>query len=539
MNDENDKSPEFKKKYIAPVIYIALAIILTVVIIFILIGARDFVVNREHTKLLKIFTPFTIGLAIAYLLNPLLLFFENKVFGNIGKNRNKKKTERLGKEEVLEKVAEEKEKKNKKIGRGLSLLSTYLSTTLLITLLMLMVVPQVGTSVRQLAAIVTGWFEPYEYENEVENGNGNEELDKQSGVQSADNDKNEQLPEGDLSSVLEIEIDRNSLMHSKIGVYARDLAASVQEYIDNLGIQLDIEETFNDYFLQFTANIVDFSLEYVEPAFNATASVVAGTASWIMNILLGIIISIYMLINKDKLIAQVKKLLYAIFPETFAHKTVNVTRKTHEIFGGFLSGKLLDSFIIGIICFVVMSIFGIEYALLISIIVGVTNIIPFFGPFIGAIPSVFFLMTVDIWQAVWFIVFIIILQQFDGNYLGPKILGSTIGLSPFWIIFSVIVMNGLFGIFGMFVGVPLFAIIYTLVKEFAENRLSKKELPIATDEYVLYPAKPDKIIISEPTDKDDQATKQENILDKIKGLAEKLTKRINKSRKDETDADKD
>ena len=520
MNGENDKNPEFKKKYIVPVIYIALAIILTVVVIFILIGARDFVVNGEHTKLLKIFTPFTIGLAIAYLLNPLLLFFEKKVFGNIRKNKDQ--TERAG----IEEEKEEKEKKKKKIGRGFSLLLTYLSTTLLITLLMLMVVPQVGTSVRQLAAIVTDLFEPYEYENE---------LPKDQEAQSANGVEDEQAAEEDLISVLELDIDRNSLIHSKIGVYARDLAASVQEYIDNLGIQLDIEETFNDYFLQFTANILDFGLEYVEPAFNATASVVAGTASWIMNILLGIIISIYMLINKDKLIAQVKKLLYAIFPETVANKTVNVTRKTHEIFGGFLTGKLLDSFIIGIICFVVMSIFDIKYALLISIIVGVTNIIPFFGPFIGAVPSVFFLMIVDFWQAVWFIVFIIILQQFDGNYLGPKILGSTIGLSPFWIIFSVIVMNGLFGIFGMFVGVPLFAIIYTLVKEFAENRLNKKELPVATDEYILYPAKPDKIIISEPTDKDNRTAQQENILGKIKNLLKKVTKRINKSRKDESD----
>jgi predicted PurR-regulated permease PerM len=185
-----------------------------------------------------------------------------------------------------------------------------------------------------------------------------------------------------------------------------------------------------------------------------------------------------------------------------------------------------------------MSVFGIKYAMLISIIVGVTNIIPFFGPFIGAVPSIFFLLINDFWQAVWFTVFIIILQQVDGNIIGPKILGSTIGLSAFWVIFAIIIMNGLFGLFGMFVGVPLFAVIYTLIKEYAENKLSKKTLPVDTEEYVL---SKNKVIESGDKNFSEEKT-QESIFNKIENLAKKATVYIQRSKKsdkaDETDDEK-
>ena len=504
MKDDKDGKYEFNKKYITAAIYIVIAIIIAVVVIFLLIGARDFFVNGQCAGVFKAFTPFTIGFVIAYLLNPLLLFFENRVFANIGKKKEKP------------------EHKKKKLKHALSLLSTYALTALLITLLMLMVVPQVGDSVRQLAEIVTDLFSPYEYEEQI--------------LDFEDIDYIEDNPINVLD--IDIELDRNSLADSKIGVYVSDFTASLQGYIDSLGIQIDVEEKFSDFFLNFTANILDLAIDYVEPAFNATASLLVVTASWIINILLGIFISIYMLVSKDKLIAQVKKLLYAILPELFSNKAISITRKTHEIFGGFLTGKMLESFIVGVICFVCMSIFSIEFAMLISIIVGITNMIPFFGPFIGAIPSIFFLLIYAPWQAVWFAVFILILQQFDGNYLGPKILGSTIGLSPFWIIFSVLVMNGLFGIFGMFVGVPLFAIIYTLVKEFAEGRLDKKGLPTETDAYIFVKSESNPIGIKNKREQQGQDGQQENIFGKIENFSKKVIKYIYKN-KDKDNADEE
>jgi len=497
---------EFNKKHVVTAMYVVITIIIAVVAVFLLLGARDFFINKQYTGVFRIFTPFTFGFIMAYLLNPLLLFFEERVFLNIAKNKD--------------------DNKRKNLKHGLSILATYIVTILLITLLMLMVVPQVGTSVKQLAEIVTDLFSPYEYEEQAIHYNAADNENK--------DDSNEDLEEN-LIYVLDIDIDKSSLADSKIGVYLKDFAASVQEYIDNLGIQLDIEETFNDFFLNSTANIVDLTIDYIEPAFNATASIVAVTASLIVNTLLGIIISIYMLANKDKLIAQVKKLLYAVFPESFSNKTITITRKTHEIFGGFLTGKMLESFIVGIICLVFMSIFNINYAMLISVIVGITNMIPFFGPFIGAIPSIFFLLINDVWQAVLFAIFILVLQQIDGNYLGPKILGSTIGLSPFWIISSVLIMNGLFGIFGMFFGVPLFAIIYTVVKEIAENSLNRKGLPAETDAYILVKDKAGGI----KSNQEIQPEHKEDFFTKIESFSRKVIKYIHKDKKDDKDKSED
>ena len=158
-------------------------------------------------------------------------------------------------------------------------------------------------------------------------------------------------------------------------------------------------------------------------------------------------------------------------------------RQTHKIFGGFISGKLLDSLIIGILCFIVMSIFNWPYAVLVSVIVGVTNVIPFFGPFIGAIPSAFLILLVDPMTCLYFVIFVFILQQFDGNILGPKILGDSTGLSSFWVIFAILIGGGLFGFIGMLIGVPTFAVIYTLVRSAIEKKLKEKELPCKTEAY--------------------------------------------------------
>ena len=181
-----------------------------------------------------------------------------------------------------------------------------------------------------------------------------------------------------------------------------------------------------------------------------------------------------MLATKDKLCRQTKAVVVAFLPLKSSRKVLQVTDLCNKKCGKFIIGKIIDSFIIGLICFMGTSIFKFDYSLLISVVVGVTNVIPFFGPFIGAIPCAFLLLLIDPMQSFWFVVFIIVLQQFDGNILGPKILGDTVGISGFWILFSVIVGGGFFGVPGMLLGVPVFAVIYTLIDDSVTKRLKEK-----------------------------------------------------------------
>ena len=201
-------------------------------------------------------------------------------------------------------------------------------------------------------------------------------------------------------------------------------------------------------------------------------SVGNGVVNGVVTTLTAIIASIYMLSGKPQLLRRIKKLIYAIFPAKGVDRILSVSGKANQIFVRFINGKLLDSAIIGVLCFAVTSIFRIPYAILISVIVGVTNVIPFFGPIIGAVPCIMILIMVDPWAALRFGVLVVSLQQFDGNILGPKILGDSTGLSALWVLVSIIVGGGLFGFPGMLLGVPTFAVIYSLVREWTDARLS-------------------------------------------------------------------
>jgi len=203
----------------------------------------------------------------------------------------------------------------------------------------------------------------------------------------------------------------------------------------------------------------------------------------IWNFILGLILSIYILASKEKFAGQAKKMAYAFFKEKRANELINDFRYTHRTFSGFIGGKIVDSIIIGIICFILSSLIDLPYAMLISVIVGVTNVIPFFGPYLGAIPSAFLILLVNPIQSVYFLIMILIIQQFDGNVLGPKILGNSTGLSGFWVIFAVTVFGGFFGVVGMIAGVPIFAVIYAWTSRFIRRRLAKKELPTDTKPY--------------------------------------------------------
>ena len=203
----------------------------------------------------------------------------------------------------------------------------------------------------------------------------------------------------------------------------------------------------------------------------------------IVNIVIGIIISVYVLNSKEMFIGQCKKITYAVMSPEHANLMLHITRKSNDIFGGFVIGKIIDSIIIGILCFIGLSILNMPYIVLVSVIVGVTNVIPFFGPYIGAIPCSVLIILNNPVKGIYFILFIIVLQQFDGNILGPKILGNSTGLSAFWVVFSILLGGGLFGFIGMIMGVPTFAVIYYLVDMFLNQKLLGKELPTASNEY--------------------------------------------------------
>ena len=202
------------------------------------------------------------------------------------------------------------------------------------------------------------------------------------------------------------------------------------------------------------------------------------------NLIIGLIVSIYVMCEKESFEGQTKKIIFALFPARAANQVIQVFHTTNEIFGGFIKGKLLDSLIIGIICYIVLCIIKMPYTLLVSVIVGVTNIIPFFGPFIGAIPSAFLILLVDPLYAIYFVIFVVILQQIDGNIIGPKILGDSTGLSSFWVMFAILVGSGLFGVMGMLLGCPVFAVIYYIVQKIVHFFLEKKKLPVETKVYI-------------------------------------------------------
>ena len=235
-----------------------------------------------------------------------------------------------------------------------------------------------------------------------------------------------------------------------------------------------------DYLQNWLTNVV---VPNIYRIIGSVSSGVVLVVRAVVDILIGLIVMVYLLNMKEKLLAQAKMIIYGVFPLKIANKVIEEGRYVHQVFGGFIIGKLLDSLIIGLICFVLLGFANMPYVLLVSVIVGVTNVIPFFGPFIGAIPSAFLILLSDPMKCLYFLIFVLLLQQFDGNILGPKILGDSTGLSSFWVLFSILLFGGLMGFVGMIIGVPTFAVMYRLVTEFTTWRLGKKALSGNLNEY--------------------------------------------------------
>ncbi len=357
-------------------------------------------------KFVNILSPFLWGLAITYLLTPLMRRLQKNVFGPFAARLYKNN----------------KKKDGSKLARGLSVLTAEIVFLLIIAAFIYLIVPQVYSSLETMV----------------------------------------------LSS---------SEYIAQTGAWIERLLRDFPEVMEYVVSTLNsVSNEFNDWLkttlLPELGSIVS----------NVTAGVYY-VLMGIYNLLIGIIASVYILANVDSLSAHSKKLLYCIFSVDTAEKIRDASRFVDKTFNGFIIGKILDSAIIGLICYIVCAILRMPYALLISVIVGVTNVIPFFGPFIGAIPSSLIILLVDPIKCLIFIAFIILLQQLDGNYIGPKILGNTVGINGFWVMFSIILGAGLFGFWGMLLGVPVFVVIYTAITHSVNKKLKKRGLPTETDQY--------------------------------------------------------
>ena len=262
--------------------------------------------------------------------------------------------------------------------------------------------------------------------------------------------------------------------------YLTSLNSLVQTLSEQFGLEAEaLNEAIGSY-QDLMTNIAAYLSKALPDLLNFGYAIGSGVISGIT----ALISSVYMLAGKGRLVPQIKKMLYAILPRRRADWLLGVCGHANRVFVGFINGKLIDSAIIGVLCFILCLIFRIPYPMLVSVVVGVTNIIPFFGPIIGAIPCLMILVIVDPWAALRFFALVIGLQQFDGNILGPKILGDSTGLSSFWVLFSILFFGGLWGFVGMIVAVPLTAVVFDLFSKFQCHFLRKKNLPQDTDDYM-------------------------------------------------------
>ncbi len=389
---------KMQNKYIAWGITL-FCVFAALILLFFAFYRWEYIANFIKT-IVTILMPFIYGLALAYVMNPIVRFIDNNVY-----------------KIILKKIF-----KKKNTGKASRVLSLFTSTILFVGILVTCIsflIPEVIKSLQMLATNINVYL-----------SNSKELLIKLFGGSQEFRD----------------------FINNNYGRFSEFL----NSWLNN--------GTFND-FMTILGNSI------------------FGTLKFLYNLIIGYIISIYVLFDKEKFKAQIKKLLYTFFDNERVNIILENFNYTDKVFGGFFSGKLVDSLIIGILCFFIMVWFKMPYALVISVIVGVTNIIPYFGPFIGAIPSAFLILLVDPGKCVGFLIFIFILQQIDGNIIGPKILGGKTGLSSFWVLFSLLIFGGLFGMVGMIIGVPIFSILYSFVNGLIKKKLESKNLPVDSKDY--------------------------------------------------------
>lgn len=266
--------------------------------------------------------------------------------------------------------------------------------------------------------------------------------------------------------------DSVSTLTISIPTYAENIEVFMQNIVNRFDLSNDIWVEFADFIdkaIKTVTNLIALGVPYI---INTTLNIATGT----INFLLAIVMSIYMLSSKERIILGVKKVIYALLNKKTADKITKVVRLSNKTFSSFIGGQLTEAFILGGLTTAGLFILRIEYAVLIGVIVGITSIIPIFGAFIGAIPSIVLLLMVEPFQALVFIVYILVLQQFEGNIIYPKVVGNSIGISGLWIMFAILLGGSLGGILGIILGIPGFAVVYILTKEWAEETLKNKKI---------------------------------------------------------------
>ncbi|MFZ2539256.1 MAG: AI-2E family transporter [Oscillospiraceae bacterium] len=259
-----------------------------------------------------------------------------------------------------------------------------------------------------------------------------------------------------------------------IPLFMIELQNSINKLLAGLGVSTDLNTTVTSFLTDFSDKILKFITDSVPQIIKTTMDITSG----VFNVFFGFIIAIYILATKESLLKNAKRMIYAFMPKKAADYTTHIYGHVNVRFTGFVSGQLTEAVILGILCFIGMKIFSMEYALLISVIVGITNVIPIIGPIIGAVPGVVIMLMIDPMKAVWFTLFIVVLQQIECNLIYPKIVGDSIGLPGLWVIFAILVGGGLFGFAGVILGVPVFAVIYTLIAENTTRRLRERSLKL-------------------------------------------------------------
>ncbi len=265
--------------------------------------------------------------------------------------------------------------------------------------------------------------------------------------------------------------------------FIQSVSQTAMEVMEQIHLNSRLSRQVQEMWNNIGTGIMNFTVSVLPGVVNVSI----GIGNAVVKSIMSTIIAIYMLASKDRLKFQIKKFFYAYFSKNFAEETFELGRMSNTIFSDFIIGKMIDSTIIGIIAFIGMLFIYPDYAVLIAIIIGVTNMIPFFGPFIGAIPSIFILLILSPFASFVFLIFIIVLQQVDGNIIGPKVLGSSLGLSPLWILVGIIVGNGAMGFLGMIIGVPTFAVIYNLVSRNTKKKLEEKDIVADYENYTINP----------------------------------------------------
>lgn len=272
-------------------------------------------------------------------------------------------------------------------------------------------------------------------------------------------------------------------MYGQLQNYVGAAETFANELLERIPQDL-IPQDYVDQLTQMAGNSIQDLINWMATSAPKALGLIWQLGSGLIAIFLAVVVSIYLLFAKERFIAQLRKVLCAFLPKKSVRRLVMVTRTTHMMFGRFITGKVIDSIIIGILCFVGLSIMQMPNAVLVSFIVGITNVVPYFGPFIGAIPGFILIAVISPVQGVIFLIFILVLQQIDGNIIGPMILGDSTGLSAFWVVFAILFFGGMFGVAGMFIGVPTFGVIYALIKDSITERLAAKGMPVKTEDYI-------------------------------------------------------